>query len=341
MFQRTSVLFLAATIVVTAGCAKQDQTTVEIDPVAEAWESLGAAWGEAETAEEKTALAEDFLARFPDSEHAGSMAGAIAYYRGVEMNEPEGAVATLNAALPKITDPEQRFEVAMEALAFSDSVEVPYSLTDVAGELAALQPLTYSQNEWVAETAIDLEQWDVADAHANAALVLATPEVYRADYPERDFSDEDLADRAARRRAMALAHGGWAQHKMGNSELAFSRFATADEAGSVSYLGVPNTPLYEYWGRAELDQGEIESAIELLGLHAIFGEDGSSAMPFLRQAYAAKNGSEEGFNEFLWETRIDLAPTIDDFELLDYDGNPFRLSDVGDKVVLLAFWFPT
>jgi cytochrome oxidase Cu insertion factor (SCO1/SenC/PrrC family) len=34
-------------------------------------------------------------------------------------------------------------------------------------------------------------------------------------------------------------------------------------------------------------------------------------------------------------------PTIDDFELLDYDGNPFRLSDASDKVVLLAFWFPT
>ena len=181
----------------------------------------------------------------------------------------------------------------------------------------------------------------MADAHANAALLLATPEVYRADYPERDFSDEDLANRAARRRAMALTHGGWAQHKMGNSELAFSRFAAADEAGSMSYLGVPNTPLYEYWGRAALDQGETESAIELLGLHAIFGDDGSSAMPYLRQAYAAKNGSEEGFDEFLWATRNELAPTIDDFELLDYDGNPFRLSDVGDKVVLLAFWFPT
>jgi hypothetical protein len=341
MFRKTSILLLTAALVVTAGCAKQDPAAVDVDPAAEAWEALRTAWGEAETSEEKSALAEDYLARFPDTEHAGSMAGAVAYYRGVDMNEPEAAVEILTTAHAKISDQEQRFDVAMEALAFADSVEVPYSLAEVAGELAAAQPLTYTQNEWVAETAIDLEQWDVADAYANAALDLATPEVYRADYPEREFSDEDLANRAARRRAMALAYAGWAQHKLGNQELAFSRFAAADEAGSVSYLGVPNTPLYEYWGRAALEQGETESAIELLGLHAIFGEDGGSAMPYLRQAYAAKNGSEEGFDEFLWATRNELAPTVDDFELLDYDGNPFRLSDVGDKVVLLAFWFPT
>ena len=55
----------------------------------------------------------------------------------------------------------------------------------------------------------------------------------------------------------------------------------------------------------------------------------------------AKNGDDEGFDEFLWATRNELATDVDDFELLDYEGNPFRLSDVGDKVVLLAFWFPT
>ena len=53
-------------------------------------------------------------------------------------------------------------------------------------------------------------------------------------------------------------------------------------------------------------------------------------------------GDDEGFDEFLWATRSELATSVDDFELLDYDGNPVSLSGVGDgKVMLLAFWFPT
>jgi hypothetical protein len=43
----------------------------------------------------------------------------------------------------------------------------------------------------------------------------------------------------------------------------------------------------------------------------------------------------------LWATRNELAPTIDDFELADYQGTPHRLSDAAGDVILLAFWFPT
>ena len=141
---------------------------------------------------------------------------------------------------------------------------------------------------------------------------------------------------------MALAYDGWALYNLGDTGLAFDRFAAADEAKSLTYLGVPNTPLYEFWGRAALGEGQHDSAIELLGAETLFGEDGSGAKPYLREAYAAKNGGEEGFDEFLWATRSELATSVDDFELADYEGNPVSLSGVGDgKVMLLAFWFPT
>ncbi len=341
MTRSIALLIFVAAIGIALGCGPQKPETDARDAAEQAWQALGKAWNEAETASEKTALAEAYLADHPDTEHSGILAGAVTYYRGREMRDPAGALAVLGDVLEQIEDPEQRFEVTLEALGLADEVEVPYSLSDTAAALAAVRPLGYLEHTDVAEMAAELEQWDVADEHAHAAAELATPEGYRADYPDREYTDEQLADSADRRRAMALAYAGWARYNLGQADEAFARFAASDEIGSVGYFGVPDTPLYEFWGRAALQEGELDSAIELLGTQAIFGSDGSQAMPYLRRAYAVKHGGEEGFDEFLWATRNELAPMADDFELLDYEGQPHRLSDLGDRVVLLAFWFPT
>jgi len=338
MSRRTTVLTLVVLVGLAGACAKQEK----VDPAEAAWDGFMEEWNGLETAEEKAELAEGFLDTYPDSEHSGSLASVIVYYRGHEMEDPQGAYDRVSPALSQIEDPEQKFEVSMELLSLADSVKVPLELAQVANDLSATRPLTYSEHEQVFESATDLEEWAIAAEHAGAAAKLATPEVYRADYPDREFTDEDVAERAMRRKATALAYDGWAVYNMGDTELAFSRFATADEVGSVSYLGVPNTPLYTFWGRAALAEGDHESAIEFLGAEAAFGNDGSGAEVYLREAYAAKNGNEDGFDEFLWTTRNELAKSVDDFTLSDYEGNPVSLAEVSDgKVTLLAFWFPT
>jgi len=182
----------------------------------------------------------------------------------------------------------------------------------------------------------------LAKEHAAKAYELATPETFSAEYGKWGLSDDDLAMWLQHFKAFYLAHEGWAAYNQGDTEPAFTLFAESDAFGSESYLGVPTTPLYTFWGRAALAEGDLDRAIELLGAQALFGEDGSSAKPFLREAYLAEGGDAEGFVEFLWSTRNKLAAPVDDFELADYDGNPVSLSKVGDgKVMLLAFWFPT
>ncbi len=337
MSRRATILTLCVLLGLVGACAKQ-----ETNPEEEAYEALKTAWGESETAEAKTELAENYLTRFPDTEHSASMAGAIVYYRGSEMEDPDGAYEVVSVALDQIEDPEQRFGVSMELLGLSDSVDVPLDIAVVAINLGAVRPLTYNENLSVFQTATDLEEWTVADEHALGAFELATPENYLADYPDREFTDEEVASRVARRKALALAYDGWALYNLGDPELAFERFEAANKANSLTYLGVPNTPLYEFWGRSALGEGQYDRAIELLGAETLFGEEGSGAKPYLREAYAAKNGSDVGFDEFLWATRTELATSVDDFELADYEGNPVSLSGVGDgKVMLLAFWFPT
>ena len=286
-------------------------------------------------------MATDYLARFPDTDHSGSMAWRIAYYRGDELADPAGAWAAIETALPQITDPEQRFEASMAAFSLAGSIDVPLDIAEVAGGLAAVRPLSFPEHGEVADAALDLERWAVAEQHAATALELATPEQVRADYPDRDFSEGQLLARSQHRQASSLAASGWALFNLGEHEPAFQRFGEVAAAGIVGYLGMPNTPLYRYWGRAALRDGDLEKAIELLGAEAIFGENRAAAEPYLREAFAARSGGAEGYEEFLWATRSRLAKGVDDFELPDYDGRPHRLFDRSGRVTLLAFWFST
>lgn len=338
MLRKSALIFLVALVGLAAGCAKMEEGP---DPAEAAWDTLVSAWGETDDSEAKVALAEEYLAQFPDTKHSGSLAGAVAYYRGHEMEDPQGAWNTLSTALEQIEDPEQRFEVSMEALSLADSVDIPLDITEVAKDLGAFRPMTFDEHDQVVDMAIELEEWTLADEHSLGALELATPEQLRADYPDREFTDDEVAVRVQRRQASMLAADGWALFNLGDAELAMNRFEAADAIGSETYLGVPNTPLYRYWGRAALADGDIDRALDLLGAEVVFGEDGSAAKPYLREAFVAKNGNDEGFDEFLWSTRNKLATLADDFELLDYDGNARSLFETEGKVTLLAFWFPT
>jgi len=230
----------------------------------------------------------------------------------------------------------------MQMLTLADSVEVPLDVDDVASALSAVRPLTFAEHELVAVNATGSEEWALAQQHASAAFELATPETFSAEWAEYGLTDDEMAMWLQHFKALYLAYEGWAAYNQGDTELAFTRFAESDAIGTESYLGVPATPLYTFWGRAALAEGDVDRAVELLGAETLFGEDGSGAEPFLREAFVAKNGDDEGFDEFLWSTRNELAISVDDFELADYDGNPVNLSSVGDgKVMLLAFWFPT
>jgi hypothetical protein len=339
MTRRATILALVVVAGLTVACSRSEQASA--DSAEEAFTAFRTAWNEAESSEAKASLAADYLARFPDTEHSGSMAWRIAYYRGKDAGDAAGAWAAISAALPQITDPEQRFEAGMAALSLADKVEIPLDLAQIAGDLEAVRPLTYSEHSDVAETAIDLELWPLADEHSAAALELATPEMFRADYPDRDFTDEQVATRVRYRRAMQMAMNGWAKYNLGETDGAMERFLEASEIGSVNYMGVPNTPLNLYWGRAALAEGDTEAAIDLLGAEALFGDNREAAEADLRKAFTADNESEGDFGEFLWKTRHRLAKPAADFELADYQGTPHRLSDSAGDVTLLAFWFPT
>jgi hypothetical protein len=310
------------------------------DPAEAAYSELRQAFQNTDDELTKATLAESYLTEFPDTGHTASMASTVAYYRGDRLDDPRGALEILQSALARIEDPGNRFEVSMAMVPLASELGQPIDLESIAGELANHRELEYGDHAAIMEAAEQAQQWSLALHHAEAALPFATEDAYRADYPDREMDDNEVAERAGYRLATAMAYKGWAMFNLGHTDDGLALLTETDEITPEEYLGLSTTPLDLFHARAVLASGEHERALDLLAPLALFG-DSKTALPLLLKAYAEVHGSEEGIEQFLWSTRQRLAKSADDFTLPDYDGNHHTLSALGGKVVLLAFWFPT
>jgi tetratricopeptide (TPR) repeat protein len=342
LMERRRLLSVGLVVVLglVGACSKPAPEEARLPPE-EAWTELKDALGETESSAEKAALVETFLRGYPEGENAGKIAGAWAYYRGEALDDPAGALTLLEEILPKNTDPEVRFNIATAMFPLSAELGRPVDLAPFAEELTAVRPLTFSERIDIADTAIAHGQWQVAASFAESALETATPEAFLADYPDDGFTAEQAAEKAGRRTAMAQADLGWALWNLGDKERAAAAFEVATAHRTESYLGIADTPVDLYRGKALLADGDAEAAIELLAPIAVMSSD-DDAMTALRQAFAAVNPERAAFDEFLWSQRQRLAKPIDGFTLADYEGTPHDFSALSaGKVTLLAFWFPT
>ncbi|MGD8439446.1 MAG: hypothetical protein PVG53_02845, partial [Holophagae bacterium] len=273
--------------------------------------------------------------------YAGQLAPALAYYRGDEMDDPEGALVVLDEVLEHTTDPEARFTIGTAMFPLSAEIGEPMDLGTIAEELAAVRPLSFVEMIDIADMAVLHGQWQVGADYAEASLAKATPEAFLSDYPDEDYSSEEAAAKAERRRSMALADLGWALWNLGRKDEAEATFDEAMRLRTADYVGASDTHLDLFAGKMALAAGDPERAMELLAPSAVMGGD-EDAMAVYREAYVAGHGNDEGLEAQIRSARQQLARTVDNFTLADYDGNQHDFSALSDgKVTLLAFWFPT
>lgn len=336
--------FLTAGLIVMLGllgaCSQGAQEDA-VDPVEQAWTEFREAVGEAETAEEKMPLIEAFMREHPDTGYSGMLAGAVAYYQGEAMDDPDGAYALLSEILAKNTDPETRFQIATALFPLAVETGHEADLDAAASKLAETRELSFGELIDVADIAVANDHWETGAKYAQAALAKATPEAFLADYPDDDYTQAEAEAKAVRRKAMSLADLAWAKWNLGDAEAATAAFEEASPLKTVDYLGVADTPVDLYYGKVKLAAGDAEGAIELLTPAAVMGSD-PEAMAALEEAFAAVNDDPAELENFLRSERQRLAKQIDDFTLADYDGADHDFSALSDgKVTLLAFWFPT
>lgn len=340
MLRRPTVLLACLALAAGLACRRDAPRSADAPDdggYQEAVEAVRDAYTGAATFDDKLAIARDFFERFPQAEDAADVVGAVAH-DALEAGRPEAAHALIDATLARVEDPEVAFRVRMQLVDLYAKTGEKAKLRALVGELAAARELRYRDLYPIVEAAVTAEDWELALDESEASLAFATPAAYKEDSP--DLSDAEAAKLGTRRVAYSLAFKGWAQYNLGHPEEALATFQTAKASTDFSPLGVDATPLHRYWGQALLRQGQATEAMEMLAPEALFGA-GPEALDAYREAYAACNDGDGGFDEHLWQERLARARELPDFTLPDYDGGTASLSDFAGDVVLLAFWFPT
>ena len=329
------MLLITALALMAAGAAAQEEQGVE-----QAFQELRSAYLAAETPQEQVDIFRNFLARFPESRYTVSVLGAGTRLLANELENAEGALELVESVHAAVSDADIRFEVLKLKARFLGNLGRTEDFLDLVAELSVNRALDLNDLHEIAASAVDAGAWDLILELSDGALQMATPQAFRALYPGRQSSEERVREWVNSTVGLIHTFKGWALSNLGHTEEALAAFGVAEEKVYYFYLGFPEDNLHLYLGRTLMGQRDYEGAIEKLAPGAILGGR-DDELEALREAYAALNGGDDGFDEYVAETRRSIAVPADDFTLPDYDGGQLTLSSLRGRVVLLAFWFPT
>jgi hypothetical protein len=323
------VLFLP---LATAAVAQLDMETE--------YQALRDAYAETEAPAEKLTLVQNYLAKYPDSERAPRVLRSATYLLREEMNDHTGAVDYTKEILAKVEDPETIGAIRLVLVGLYDAPAYAKELQAIAIEMAEAGQQSFANYLSLIRSATGAAEWAMVQDLCQTAHPLANATTFQADFPDRDFTEADLQKAGKNRKGLLGTYKGWALARSGNTDEALRTFAESEGLVRFNYLGVPENDLYLYWGQTLLETREYDAALMGLSKAAIWGYS-EDALAAARRAYIAKNGNENGFDEFLWSVRQEHAKTIDNFTLVNYQDQKQSLSDLKGKVTLVTFWFPT
>ncbi len=266
MKRRFTAMALIAGLTLAAGCGQKTEQPTE-DPARAAYTEFRDAYLDAGTKAEQVALVEQFVTEHPTNRYAGYyVIDIINHYD--ELGQPETAYQIVEPVLVAADDPEARFNIGMALAPVAADLGQPLDLEPLIADLEAEEPLGFYQTLSVMEAAAKTGAWELEERFADDTEALQ-PEAYRAEYPDREFSDEEVAERVAYRRVAAMTHKGWAAYNLGRTDEAMVLFEGADGITDKNYVGLTGTPLATYWGSALWQQGDVEGAIAMLAPEAV------------------------------------------------------------------------
>lgn len=324
-----------ALLLAIGACTQQPDTSAD-----DAFAAFQEAYAALETPEEKSQAIGDFLRSYPSHERSADFLGAYAYFQGEKLDDTQAVYELATATLGQVTDPELKFDVGIETAKAAHTVGADFDLSAIITPLAETRDLTFGEHLDIMRTSIDTETWNLVVQHADQASPLATAEQFRTDYPDRDYTDEEIVERGNNRQALVRTYRGWGLYNQDQVEDGTADLEAACEMTGRTYVGVPENDSCRYLAEIALAGEDTDRAIELALPYATMGGD-EDALAMVTKAHSIKTGSDEGLEEFLWTSRIAQAKTVDGFSATDYAGETFELDSLQDKVVLLAFWFPT
>jgi len=320
------------------GVAAREVAAQDDDPALAAAE---AAFTSAESDEERLAVVREFLTAHPDHPQIAMVIRVGAELMSGPMDDRAGAVELVETQLAAIEDADTRRQVQEILL---DLYGDPAYADKLAGLVAAMHggaELTFVEHLEVIRVAAAAEVWHLVDEHSAAAAPRATAEAFRADYPDREYADEEVAVAGRNRQGLLRTYAGWSAAGQGDAARAFAEFEAAEDLLRKNYFGIPDNELYRYWGRTLAAHDRADEGLEMLVRAWIHGAD-AAADAAAREVFTELGRDPQDYEDYVWSVRLAHARPVDDFVAADYGGSSHRFDELrGEKATLLAFWFPT
>ncbi|HUX07709.1 MAG TPA: hypothetical protein VMX35_10400 [Acidobacteriota bacterium] len=333
---RRVVTALALSALLVLSAATQDEEAYR-----DAYKKMYGDYRAAETQDAKLDVLRGFLKRHPDGQYTRNVVSYAVRLLAYQQDNIDGALEFVASVLEIVKAPKVRIQVMQVQADLYGKACRGDELQKLAMEMAKVRELDYLDRVIIARNANACELWDLALEHYDAAIAMSTREAVVADLPP-DWQTEQRIQHSLRSRlGSSKASKGWALVNSGRVEEGLAVFREAERNSNFYYVGMPKYGnLYVYWGRALMELGDYDGAIEKFAPAGVMMGDEDSVM-LLRGAYVAKNGSKAGFEQFRWDLRLKLAKPIEDFAVTDYQGRKVTFSSFKGKVVLLNFWYPT
>jgi len=308
--------------------------------VDEAYKAMIEERREHEDMSERLALTIKFLEQYPESKYTARLIGHVYYYQGERLEDSPGAIAYAEALRTKLTNPEFVTDFDKRMVELYGEAGMLDKMTALAGKLESAGEMKFSDYWNIVQIATNHEEWGMVRTYCKKARPMANAETYRLDYPQYDFTDEEVQEAGNNRTAMVAGKDAWALANLGRLDDALAEFETTDEKLNRSYVGVPDYDIGLHWANTLLMKGDYDGAMKRFAPEALIMRN-DAALAGFKKAYVGKNGGDEGFDQFAGSLHAKIAPTVEGFELPDYDGKRNKYADIRGDVTLLAFWFPT
>jgi hypothetical protein len=176
----------------------------EISAVDRAFEQAMESYEVAETPQVKVALIRDFLSDYPESEYTADALNAAVEPLVDELERPEEAYELFDEVLGRIEDPGIKLEAQMQLAQLHVETERLEELDSLIDAMTSEHELRFTDHYQLAGIALEASAWALAIEQAEASLVFASPEAYKAQYQDR-VTDEQAQRNGRRRIALALA----------------------------------------------------------------------------------------------------------------------------------------
>jgi tetratricopeptide (TPR) repeat protein len=323
-------------LLILCSCSGPSESSRDVDRAYEQATEERLALG---TVDARLKIVRAFLNEFPVSRHSPEAIWLACYYMH-ELGDSAGGLAYAKSLRDQADDPELVYEIDRRMMTMYGRCGETGTMLDVARTVEQRDGLSFATRKELIEVLIEAADWPRALELCQQSCAYATDEAFRREWAGEDLTDAQVEAAVANRQAILDSHQGWAKANLGRVEEALDDFASAASGIRRSYLGVPDADLNLRWGQTLVGKQELGEAIDLLAADAvILGRD--EAMEALERAYAGIHSDTADFDHFARSKRLEIARVIDDFTLPDYQGERRLLSDLRDRVTLLAFWFPT